>query len=51
MERVFKEVKVPDPDIYYTEIPEKLTLLDIDIIQHTAQYVAKNGKKFLDALS
>lgn len=43
-------MRVPDPDIYYVEIPEKLTLLDIDIMEHTAQYVAKNGKKFLEAL-
>ena len=27
-----------------------MSLLEIDIIQHTAQFAAKNGKKFLDAL-
>jgi len=33
------------------ELPEKLSEGEQAIIQHTAQYVAKNGKNFLVALS
>lgn len=51
MEKVFEEVKEPDPDKYSAEVPEKLTRADMAMIQHTAQYVAINGKNFLIALS
>ena len=46
-----KEVKPPMPDQYSVEHPLNVTLLDLDIIKHTAQFVAKNGQKFLIALT
>ena len=45
------ELKEPDPQKYVAEIPEKLSEGDQAMIQHTAQYCAKNGKNFLVALS
>lgn len=46
-----KEIKQPPPDQYSVEHPIAVTLLDLDIIKHTAQFVAKNGQKFLIALT
>lgn len=46
-----KEVKPPLPDQYSVEHPPNVSLLDFDIIKHTAQFVAKNGQKFLIALT
>lgn len=37
--------------IYAIEVPEGLSNLEVDVIKHTAQFVAKNGKKFLMALT
>ena len=51
MDRIFLELKEPEPDKYTAEIPEKLTEGEQAIIQHTAQYSAKNGRNFLMALS
>ena len=45
------ELKEPEPEKYIAELPEKLSEGDQAIIQHTAQYSAKNGKNFLVALS
>lgn len=46
-----KEIKQPPPDQYSVEHPLNVMLLDLDIIKHTAQFVAKNGQKFLIALT
>lgn len=46
-----REIKPPVPDQYSVEHPSNVTLLEIDIIKHTAQFVAKNGQKFLMALT
>lgn len=48
---MFEEVKEPEPDHYTAEVPEKLSRSEMAMIQHTAQYVAINGKNFLIALS
>lgn len=41
----------PDPDLFISKIPEGLALEDVDIIQMTAQYAARNGQSFLTGLS
>lgn len=46
-----REIKPPQPDQYSVEHPSNVSLLEIDIIKHTAQFVAKNGQKFLMALT
>lgn len=46
-----KDVKPPPPDQYSVDHPPNVPLLDFDIIKHTAQFVAKNGQKFLIALT
>ena len=46
-----KEIKPPVSDQYTVEHPPNVLLLDFDIIKHTAQFVAKNGQKFLIALT
>ena len=46
-----KDVKPPPADQYSVEHPPNVALLDFDIIKHTAQFVAKNGQKFLIALT
>lgn len=51
LEQIFVELKEPDPEKYVAELPEKLSEGEQAIIQHTAQYVARNGKNFLVALS
>eukprot|EP00916_Digyalum_oweni_P021224 GHVL01035275.1.p1 GENE.GHVL01035275.1~~GHVL01035275.1.p1 ORF type:complete len:489 (+),score=108.11 GHVL01035275.1:37-1503(+) len=40
------ELKEPDPDVYSVAQPY-ITPLDMDIIKTTAQFVARNGRKFL----
>lgn len=37
-----KELRTPQPDQFTVEHPANVGLLDIDIIKHTAQFVAKN---------
>jgi splicing factor 3A subunit 1 len=44
-------VKAPISDQFTVEPPRNLSQLDLDIIKHTASFVAKNGKKFLVALT
>ncbi|KAM3136925.1 hypothetical protein pb186bvf_011010 [Paramecium bursaria] len=46
-----KVFKAPPPDQYTVEQPRNLSALDLDVIKHTAIFVAKNGKKFLIALT
>ncbi|CAD8102085.1 unnamed protein product [Paramecium primaurelia] len=46
-----KVVKAPPNDQYTVEQPRNLSALDLDIIKHTAIFIAKNGKKFLVALT
>jgi splicing factor 3A subunit 1 len=47
-----KELKEPPPDVYTVKPPEGLVIptLDVDIIKLTAQYVALNGRSFLNGL-
>jgi splicing factor 3A subunit 1 len=47
-----KVLKEPPPDIYTVKPPEGLSIpsLDLDIIKLTAQYVALNGRSFLNGL-
>ena len=47
---MFEEVEEPDPERFTAEVPEKLSKGEIALIQHTAQYVAINGKEFLEGL-
>jgi splicing factor 3A subunit 1 len=46
-----KEVKPPPADKFTVTPLTNLTVLDTDIIRLTAQFVAKNGQKFLIALT
>jgi len=46
-----KDVKPPPADQYSVDHPPNVALLDFDIIKHTAQFVAKNGQKFLIAIT
>jgi len=45
------EVKAPPADRFTVEPPTSLTILDMDVIKLTAQFVARNGQKFLIALT
>ena len=47
-----KVLREPPPDIYTVKPPEGLSIpsLDLDIIKLTAQYVALNGRSFLNGL-
>merc|ERR1719493_151003 len=45
----FKQL-VPEPK-YYVPLPTHMTYQDVDLIQLTAQFVARNGRTFLNALS
>ena len=45
-----KDIKAPNPDQFsYNHIP--VARLDMDIIKHSAQFVAENGQRFLIALT
>ena len=46
-----KPLGPPEPDHYTVHIPEGITLLDLDTIKLTAQFVARNGKSFLTGLA
>jgi splicing factor 3A subunit 1 len=50
--RKTKELKEPQADVYTVKPPEGLVIpsLDLDIIKLTAQYVALNGRSFLNGL-
>jgi len=41
---------VPEPK-YYVPLPSHMTQSDVDLIKMTAQFVARNGRTFLNALS
>jgi len=45
----FKDL-VPEPK-YYVPLPSHMTTQDVDLIKLTAQFVARNGRTFLNALS
>ena len=46
-----KELKAPLPDQYRVENPKNISSLELDLIRHVSQFVAKNGQKFLIALT
>lgn len=46
-----KPVEPPEEEHYTAHIPEGLTLMDVDVIKLTAQFVARNGKSFLTGLA
>lgn len=48
---VTKILQPPEPEQYTVRLPEGLTSLDLDIIKLTAQFVARNGKNFLNGLT
>jgi splicing factor 3A subunit 1 len=46
-----KDIKPPAPDLFSVSLPINISPLELDVIKHTAQFVAKNGQKFLVALT
>jgi len=48
---VIDKIQKPDPELFTAKIPEELALEDVDIIQMTAQYAARNGQIFLTGLA
>uniref|UniRef100_A0A061QIM6 Splicing factor 3A subunit 1 n=1 Tax=Tetraselmis sp. GSL018 TaxID=582737 RepID=A0A061QIM6_9CHLO len=46
-----KPLEPPAPELYMVHVPEGLTMLDLDVIKLTAQFVARNGKSFLTGLA
>lgn len=46
-----KPLEPPEEEHYNAHVPEGLTLLDLDVIKLTAQFVARNGKSFLTGLT
>ncbi|PRW57503.1 putative splicing factor 3A subunit 1 isoform A [Chlorella sorokiniana] len=46
-----KPLEAPEEEQYTVHIPEGLTVLDLDVIKLTAQFVARNGKSFLTGLA
>lgn len=46
-----RDIKPPTAEKYTVEPATSITLLDMDIIKLSAQFVAKNGQKFLLALT
>jgi splicing factor 3A subunit 1 len=46
-----KPLEPPEEEHYNAHVPEGLTLLDLDVIKLTAQFVARNGKSFLTGLA
>lgn len=46
-----KPLEPPEDEHYNAHVPEGLTLLDLDVIKLTAQFVARNGKSFLTGLA
>lgn len=46
-----KDLKAPPPEQFTVTAPANLSPQDIDIIKLTAQFVAKNGQKFLISLT
>lgn len=48
---VSKTLEPPEPEQYTVRLPEGITGTDLDIIKLTAQFVARNGKVFLQGLT
>jgi splicing factor 3A subunit 1 len=46
-----KPLEAPEEEQYTIHIPEGLTLMDVDLMKLTAQFVARNGKTFLTGLA
>lgn len=46
-----KPIETPEDEHYSAHVPEGMTMLDIDVIKLTAQFVARNGKSFLTGLA
>lgn len=46
-----KDLEKPDPEKYTVHVPEGLSAMDIDVIKLTSQFVARNGRSFLQDLS
>ncbi|EPR63589.1 surp module domain-containing protein [Toxoplasma gondii ME49] len=49
-EEAKKKIEPPAPDVYSVTQPY-IALIDVDIIQTTAQFVARNGQRFLSGLA
>lgn len=48
---VRKVLEPPEAEQYTVRLPEGITGEELDIIKHTAQFVARNGKSFLTGLT
>ena len=46
-----KDLEKPEPEKYTVRVPEGLSAQDIDVIKLAAQFVARNGKGFLQELA
>jgi splicing factor 3A subunit 1 len=46
-----KPLEAPEEEHYTAHVPEGLSLLDVDLMKLTAQFVARNGKAFLTGLA
>jgi len=46
-----KPIETPEDEHYSAHVPEGMTMLDVDVIKLTAQFVARNGKSFLTGLA
>lgn len=46
-----KDLVKPDPEKYTVRVPEGLSAMDIDVIKLTAQFVARNGRSFLQEIA
>ncbi|KAL4540028.1 hypothetical protein Ndes2437B_g01636 [Nannochloris sp. 'desiccata'] len=46
-----KPIETPEEEHYSAHVPEGMTILDVDVIKLTAQFVARNGKSFLTGLA
>ncbi|CBZ55903.1 hypothetical protein NCLIV_063290 [Neospora caninum Liverpool] len=49
-EEAKRKIEPPPPDVYSVTQPY-IALIDVDIIQTTAQFVARNGQRFLSGLA
>lgn len=50
-EKPRKQLVEPGAELYTVNIPEGLTTLDLDIMRLTAQYAARNGESWVNALA
>jgi splicing factor 3A subunit 1 len=46
-----KPIETPEDEHYSAHVPEGMTMLDLDVVKLTAQFVARNGKSFLTGLA